>query len=117
MAITIHKRLEPRWIKLDEDDPDATEFHIRPLNSPTRIDVQNEIWLDEETQAILISGKGAMRACEYALIDWKGVQDEDGKELAFDRALIEQLPELTLKRLAAKIIIESRLTETERKNS
>lgn len=116
MAITIYKRLEPCWIKLDEE-PGATEFYIRPLNSPTRIDVQNEIWIDEDTKAILISGRGAMRACEYALIGWKGVQDEEGKEVAFDRALIEWLPEQTLKRLAARIVIESRLTETERKNS
>ena len=45
MTTTLYKRLEPEWIKPNEDD--ETEFLVRPLTSPQVIDLENEIDVDE----------------------------------------------------------------------
>jgi hypothetical protein len=39
-------------------------------------------------------------AAKYALADWKGVQDPDGTEVAFDADLIERLPLAALTKIA-----------------
>jgi hypothetical protein len=113
--ITVHRRLSTRWIKLSDEDDE--EFLIRPPNSPTMLDIRNEISVDEETGNILISGRGVMAACRFGLLDWKGIKDEKGEDLPFSSKLIAWLPADHLKMLAAKIIKESQLSESERKNS
>lgn len=113
--ITVHRRLEKRWIKLDESD--TAEFYIQPLSSPAMIDVRNEVSIDQETQNMLISGRGVMAACTAGLCDWRGIKDQNGDDVRFSQKDIEWLPEDYLKLLAAKIIVASTLTESERKNS
>ena len=110
--ITVHRRLERQWIKLDEDD-DA-EFEIRPLSSAEMIDVENE--LSARDGIIRISGRGLIAACR-GLVNWRRVVDESGKELAFSQRHVEWLPPDTLQQLAVKIYKASKLTDDERKNS
>lgn len=113
--ITVHRRLDKHWLKLSEDDD--TEFLVRPLNSPTMIDIRNEIDIDKETGNLLISGAGVMAACRAGLVDWKGVVDEKGEPLPFAPQHIEWLPVDQLKLLAVRILANARVTEDERKNS
>lgn len=112
--ITVHRRLSTQWVKPNEED-DA-EFLIRPLNSAEMVDVENELRLNDDG-AILISGKGLLAACRGAIQDWKGVKDENGKDLPFAPKYIEWLPPDTLQLLTVRIYSASQLTDEERKNS
>ena len=113
--IKIHRRIETTWVKLSDDDD--TEFQIRPLNSPTMIDVQNGVSFDEDSGNILLTGAAIMSAVRYGVLDWKGVADENEQPIKFSIDRLEWLPASELKLLASKVISLGRLTEPERKNS
>lgn len=116
MTITIRKQLAADWYKTDPADPQSAEFHIKPLNQLQFIGLRNEIGFND-FERLTITSVGVRVALDHGLLDWKGVLDETGQPLEFNRENRDMLPIDVLTTLAFEIANRSRLSDEQKKSS
>lgn len=83
--------LEPEWLELD-----GASFKLQPLTSPQRMECLSFGGLN--TAHLMFQ-----KACEYAVVDWKDIDDENGP-VAFDRDLLPRLPQKTWAAIARHVL-------------
>ena len=117
MAITAISRLTTKdyVTEGDKDSDDQTVFKLKPLNGLQYMDVIAELRTDENGEAGL-TGKGLGLAIKYGLAGWENFNDEDEKELKFNKLNVSKVPPIVLTELAGEIINRSEAGGEERKN-
>jgi hypothetical protein len=77
------------WFKFDENDPDSGEIKIRVVNATRRNEIQkacNRKRVEYKNgQRFEVSDMNddlfSQMLWEYAIVDWNGLEDDDGKTL------------------------------------
>jgi hypothetical protein len=106
--LTIKPKVAPTWF-----DHEGAGFLLAPLTQYDAIDFRNEISFSK--RKLVITGEG-IRIAGNAVRDWRNVVDEKGEQIKFDRAMYDELPILTLERVATEVFKRTFLSEIERKN-
>jgi len=114
MTIQARTGLVPEWYTPISETGAATpaRFKLRPMTGPEVLDLR--AYYMASTGKIL--GRGAAQALAACMLDWENVTAEEGKPLQYSPDNIEKLPAPIINELTNKLVMMSRLTETERKN-
>lgn len=114
MTIQARTGLMPEWYTPVSETGAATpaRFKLRPMTGPEILDLR--AYYIQSTGKIM--GKGALIVLSACMLDWENVSNEKGEPVQFAADNIETLPPAILNELANKLVMMSRLTETERKN-
>lgn len=105
--------LVPEWFKPQQlDEGDEAEFEVTPITQRKVAEVQNHF----DMANMEMRPTGYYLAFELGCTNWKGVYDDEGKELPFS---IRNLPKIPIKyalEVGAQVINVSSLSEDDRKN-
>ena len=94
-------------------------FTIRSLDSEERARLMEESFIVEPTgpeskmRMRINLVRYQLRACQEGIVDWKGIKDENGKEVPFDKNLVKRLEPHVLDTLSSEIIGTAGLSEEE----
>lgn len=117
MGIKITTGISPEsYIPQSQENSDSpANFQLRPLNGEEVCSV-GEYIKSGGPSGIQITGPGVFKILRFAISDWSGVFDEQGKVVEFSRENFKFLPYTLCVELAIKIIMSSRLSEEESGN-
>jgi len=105
--------LVPEWFKPESlDEGDEAEFEVSPISQRQIVEVQNHY--DMEINRMRPSGY--YLAFEMGCTNWRGVVDDEGKEMAFSVRKLGVVPVKVACEIGAQVVNVSSLTEDERKN-
>jgi hypothetical protein len=105
--------LVPEWYSPETlDDDDAAEFEVTPLTQRTLAEIQNHF----DQEAGHMRPTGFYLAFELGCTNWKGLVDDEGKDVKFSARNKALIPLKVAAEVGAQVIDVSALSEEERKN-
>lgn len=114
MAIQFSNKLVADWyVPTSQQEAERpARFKLRGLTGQQWLDVM----FGEGAGKLALTAKGVNQALQYGLIDWEGIEDEDGQPLKFRPQLLDAIPAMLRVELASEIVNRSKLTEDDAKN-
>lgn len=105
--------LTKKWFtpESQEGEEFPLEVEVKPLTSSE----MGEVSVFHKEGQVL--PPGLLVAAQRAIVDWKNVQDEDGKKLKCNNFNIKKLPFEVLCEIGAQVLNFNEIGEEERKNS
>ncbi len=105
--------LVPEWFRPSQlEDGDEAEFEVTPIIQRKVAEVQNHY----DMKAMEMRPTGYYQAFEMGCTNWKGITDDEGKELKFSIRNLAKIPIKIAVEVGAQVINISSLTEEDRKN-
>jgi hypothetical protein len=108
MGMRLCSGITPEWIQ-----PDGCEakFYMKPLDSLDYAEFRVSI----KAGTGEISAESMRRTFQKSLLDWEGVEDEQGKPVKFDLSRISDIPTNIILNLINKVYEISQLRDNEKK--
>ena len=105
--------LVPEWFSPETlDEGDEAQFEVSPLSMQKIAEIQNHY--DAET--LQMRPTGYYLAFELGCTNWRGVTDQEDKDLPFSIRNLGKVPIKVACEIGAQVVNVSSLTEDERKN-
>jgi len=107
MGMRLCKGIAPVWF---QPKGCPAEFLLRPLDNIDYMELQMSINTNGE-----VTASAMRRALQKSIVDWKGVDDENGEQARFDISRFGDIPREYLGDLITHVVEISKLREDEKK--
>lgn len=115
MAVIATEKTAPEWFTPADQKKEAepAQYRVRPVNQVQLTEVVPGVnWISGK-----IEGWAVQRLLQYGLMDWRGIKQEDGQDLEYERSNLRLIPYHHQTEAASHILFISTLSEEEIKNS
>jgi len=119
MGLTLRSKILESWVKLDTLETDA-EFLLKPLDTIGQMEYEDAIMVAVNKDHGALSTLVCQVVIDKGLMGWKGIFDDNGKEVEFDKSKhfsdkMSGFPSIAIKMIAHEIIERSKFTEDDKK--
>ncbi|SBS29106.1 hypothetical protein MSP8886_01440 [Marinomonas spartinae] len=115
VTINSESKIAPTWFKSDRDESGDVEWLLKPLSGLEFMQVQSGASINSEGH-FTYSGQAMRDALRFAIQNWKGFFDAEGKPIEYSQHMLNLVKQKYLVEVFNEIINRAFIREYEEKN-